>query len=285
MTDPALIAPVAAPELHVATVNIRLRLGMRPRSADRWSVRAPALATLLATERPHLIGTQEVLPDQARVLKTALGEDYRRIGYGRDADGQGEGCPIYYDGTRLELLSWSQQALSDTPDEPGSTSWGNRTPRIVVAAEFRDRATATSFLAVNTHFDNSSRGSRLRAAEAVRVLVAGQGLPAVVTGDLNSGEGTTTLQVLLSLGELQDAWVAARTRLTPEWGTFPNYRRPRLGRKRIDWIVVTPDVTVERIGINTRRPGGVWPSDHLPVQAVLRFPAAAAPAAGPSASL
>ncbi|WP_440710796.1 endonuclease/exonuclease/phosphatase family protein [Herbiconiux sp. YIM B11900] len=271
MTDPALIAPVAAPDLHVATVNIRRRMGMRPRSADRWSVRAPALATLLATERPHLIGTQEVLPDQARVLKAALGEDYRRIGYGRDADGQGEGCPIYYDGTRLELLSWSQQALSDTPDEPGSTSWGNRTPRIVVAADFRDRATQKRFLAVNTHFDNSSRRSRLRAAEAVRALVAGQGLPAVMTGDLNSGEGTTTLQVLLSLGELQDAWITAQTRLTPEWGTFPNYNRPRLGRKRIDWIVVTPDVTVERIGINTRRPGGVWPSDHLPVQAVLRF--------------
>lgn len=285
MTDPALIAPVAAPELHVATVNIRRRMGMRPRSADRWTVRAPALGTLLATERPHLIGTQEVLPDQARVLKAALGDDYRRIGQGRNSDGQGEGCPIYYDGNRLELLSWSQQALSDTPDEPGSTDWGNRTPRLLVAAEFRDRATGNPFLAVNTHFDNSSRRSRLRAAEAVRALVAGQGLPAVVTGDLNSGEGTTTLQALLARGELQDAWVAARTRLTPEWGTFPNYRRPRLDRKRIDWIVVTPDVTVERIGINTRRPGGVWPSDHLPVQAVLRFPAADLPTAGAANSI
>lgn len=271
MTDPALIAPVAAPELHVATVNIRRRMGMRPRNADRWSVRAPALSTLLATEHPHLIGTQEVLPDQARVLKAALGEHYRRIGHGRNADGQGEGCPIYYDDSRLELLSWSQQALSDTPDEPGSTGWGNRTPRMMVAAEFRDRATRIRFLAVNTHFDNESRRSRVRAAEAVRALVAGQTLPAVVTGDLNSGAGTTTVQALLAPGGLQDAWVTARTRLTPEWGTFPNYRRPRLGRKRIDWIAVTPDVTVERIGINTRRPGGIWPSDHLPVQAVLRF--------------
>jgi endonuclease/exonuclease/phosphatase family metal-dependent hydrolase len=56
-------------------------------------------------------------------------------------------------------------------------------------------------------------------------------------------------------------------------GTFAHYRPPRPARPRIDWIVVTPDVRVERAAINTFRHRGVWPSDHLPVQAVVSVPA------------
>ena len=277
MSHPALIGPVEAPELQVMTFNVRRRMpqigpAIGPRSADRWGVRMPAIAALLAAERPHLLGTQEVLPDQDRFLTGALGEDYRRIGHGRDADGQGEGCPLYYDTTRLELLTAEQQALSDTPESPGSRSWGNVTPRTLVRAEFRDRATGIRFLAINTHLDNMSQRSRVRAAQQIRLMVGGQPLPAVLTGDLNSGEGTAPLTELLHGGTLTDAWAAAGTRLTAEWGTFPNYRAPKRERKRIDWIVVTPGVEVDRIGINSRRPGGVWPSDHLPVQAVLRLP-------------
>ena len=259
------------------TFNIRRRMPQigpfaGPRSADRWAVRAPAVATLLHDERPTLLGTQEVLPDQDRALSQALGASYNRVGHGRDAGGQGEGCPLYYDSTRLDLLRWSQVALSDTPDVDGSRSWGNHTPRVLVEADLRDHATGVRFLAVNTHFDNFSRRSRVKAAQFVRLLVAERGPPAVVMGDLNSGERTAPLTELFAEGTLTDAWPAARERLTPEWGTFPNYRPPTLERKRIDWIAVTPDVRVERIGLNARRPRGAWPSDHLPVQAVLRLP-------------
>ena len=45
------------------------------------------------------------------------------------------------------MLGWRQTALSDTPDVPGSTSWGNRTPRLVVDATFRDLATGIEFQA------------------------------------------------------------------------------------------------------------------------------------------
>jgi endonuclease/exonuclease/phosphatase family metal-dependent hydrolase len=276
MTDRALVGPVQPPELHVMSFNIRRRLpslgpAIGPRSADRWGVRVPALTTILATERPTVLGTQEVLPGQDRALSAALGPDYLRIGHGRDADGQGEGCPLYYDGTRLELRRWSQEALSDTPDVPGSRSWGNHTPRTLVRAEFTDRATGIRFVAINTHLDHISRRSRVRAAEVIRESVASSGLPTVVTGDLNSGEGTAPLTALFANGVLQDAWRAAGRRLTADWGTFPNYRERRRGRKRIDWIAVSAGVEVDRVGISTRRPGGAWASDHLPVHAVVRL--------------
>ncbi|WP_245635913.1 endonuclease/exonuclease/phosphatase family protein [Herbiconiux solani] len=273
MKEKVLIGQVAAPFLHVMTFNIRRRMPKAlPPSADRWATRQPAVAELIRSERPTLLGVQEALPGQARFVAQTLGRGHRRIGHGRNADGQGEGTPLYFDTDRLRLLEWSQLALSDTPDKPGSRGWGNLTPRELVRAEFRDRATGIRFLAINTHFDNFSRRARVAAAAQVRQLVADSGLPAIVTGDLNTGDGTTALVELLRDGVLVDAWGAAEKRLTPEWGTFTNYRDPQLKRKRIDWIAVTPGVTVDRIGIDPRRPGGVWASDHLPVQAVVRLP-------------
>jgi endonuclease/exonuclease/phosphatase family metal-dependent hydrolase len=41
---------------------------------------------------------------------------------------------------------------------------------------------------------------------------------------------------------------------------------------RIDWILTTPGVTTRRAEINTFHLDGQYPSDHLPVQAVLRLP-------------
>ncbi|RWZ52995.1 endonuclease/exonuclease/phosphatase family protein [Labedella phragmitis] len=279
MTESVLIGPVAAPELHVMTFNVRRPVAqLSSRSPDRWETRRPAVGALLRAERPSLLGVQEAMPEQAAFLRRALGGGYHSVGRGRKSDGTGEGCPIIFDAERLDLEAWTQQSLSDSPDTPGSTSWGSLVPRILVGAVFRDRETSSRFLAVNTHFDHLSRRSRLRSAERIRSLVAAQGLPAIVTGDLNTGEHTAPIRALLAPEDddtptLEDAWSVAGERLTAEWGTFPNYRAPRHDRKRIDWIATSPRIEVVRAGINTRRPAGVWASDHLPVQAVLRIPA------------
>ncbi|RWZ68741.1 endonuclease/exonuclease/phosphatase family protein [Labedella populi] len=274
----ALIGAALTPDLHVMTFNVRRPLRhLTERSPDLWTTRRPALGALLAAERPTVLGTQEVVPEQAAFVKRALGERYRRIGHGRGRDRRGEGCPIFFDTERLHLEDWSQQALSDSPEAPGSTGWGNMVPRILVRAVFRDRTTSARFLVVNTHFDHLSRRSRMRSADRIRALVAEAGLPSVVMGDLNTGAESSPIRALLTeRGErrrtLVDAWSAASERLTPSWGTFPNYREPRTGRKRIDWILTTADVEVVRAAINPARPSGVWASDHLPVQVVMRLP-------------
>lgn len=259
------------------TFNIRRHMpSVVARVADRWERRRPLLEAVLTTERPSVLGVQEAVPDQQTAVAAALGGAYVALGRGRRADGGGEGCPLFVDTYRLDILDWRQVALSDTPDEPGSRSWGNLIPRIAVIARLRERANDATALVINTHFDHFSRRARIRAADAIRRHVAAQGMPAVVLGDLNTGEGTLPIRSLQRDGVLADAWDAAARRLTPEWGTFPNYRPPRLDRKRIDWIAVTPDIRVDRIGINTVAPGGHWPSDHLPVQAVLTLPGSAA---------
>lgn len=271
MTDGALIGPVEPPDLHVMTYNIRRRMAhVTPRSPDLWTRRRPHLRTILEREQPTLLGIQEALPEQVEFVAQSLGPDYRRIGRGRNADGEGEQCAIFYDARRLTLNDWTQRALSDSPFVAGSRSWGNMLPRIVVSADVTDLATGIRFTVFNAHFDHFSRSSRTRSAMMLNDLVEATDAPAIVLGDMNAGVRSAPYRILTS-GPLRDTWTHARERLTPAWGTYSGYRRPKRGGKRIDWILVTGSVTVDAVGINAVRFRGAAASDHEPVQARLRL--------------
>ena len=268
--DPPLVGPVPAPGLHVMTWNIRRPVpAALTRPADRWHHRAPRVRALLTSERPTVLCAQEVAARQFATVLEALGPGYDHVGRGRSADGGGEACPIFFDATRLELLGWEQSALSDTPHPAGSVSWGNLFPRVMVEVHLRDRVTGHDLLVVNTHLDPLSGRSRLRSARALLEVVAARGLPAVVTGDLNAGSSSPAVRALSSEGTLVDSWRVARARHSEQWGTYADYRRPRRDGARIDWILTTPDLAVTDVAINPLRHEGGWPSDHLPVHAVV----------------
>lgn len=258
----ALIGPVLPPELSVMTFNV-LRA---PAASQSWRQRRDRMTALLRREHPTLLGAQEVLPHQAAVLRDALGERYRFVGHGRDRDGGGEGCPIFFDESRLEVVDWTQSALSDRPEVPGSRSWGSLFPRVLTRVEFRDRITRLRFTMVNTHLDVLSPLARRRGA-ALLVARAGDG-PAVVTGDFNAAPDSPARRILAAAG-LVDTWTVAAHRLTREWATYARDRRPRSGGTRIDGIHAR-GCDVPRVAIEARPVRGGWPSDHLPVQAVLR---------------
>ena len=258
--------------LHVMSWNIRRRMPhLRRNHPDSWQRRAPLVRRLLQEQRPAVLGSQEALADQAGVVLDALGDGYRRLGRGRDARGAGEGCPIFFDSRRLEVLRWRQLALSDDPQRAGSRSFGNLVPRVAVEARFRDRETRAELLVVNTHLDVFSARARLRAAEQLHALAAAQSLPTILLGDTNADATSPPLRALTDDGMLTDAWNRAEALVSPEWRTYGGYRAPRPGR-RIDALLVSPGIRVRRAGINAERIDGGWPSDHFPVQAVLRMP-------------
>lgn len=257
-----LIGPVTAPDLSVMTFNV---LRARATTAE-WRRRRDRIRALLRRERPTLLGAQEAFAHQAELLRTALGPEYRLLGRGRDADGRGEGCPLLYDGKRLELLEEEQTALSRRPDAPGSRSWGSLYPRVLVRAVFVDRVTGLRFSVLNTHLDVFSPVARRMSAHLIAAH-AGDG-PAIVTGDFNCGPASAPRRILTASG-LVDSWMTADARLTREWSTYARHRRPRSGGTRIDAVLVR-GFDVLRVGIEARPTLGGWPSDHLPVQAVLR---------------
>jgi len=277
MTDAALIGPVTAPDLHVMTYNIRRRVPhLRSGNPDQWATRKQLVRRILAAEQPTLLCVQEALADQVAFVADALGPRYRWVGLGRNPSGRGERCPIFYDAERLELTAWQQRALSATPEEIGSRTWGNLTRRVVVSSAFTDTATGARLLTFNTHFDHLSRRSRLESATYIAALVRAAGAAEpdaaiVVAGDINADVDSAVYDRLTAEGVLRDAWEASGDRLTPQWGTFSNYRRRRPGGKRIDLILVGHGVDVVSTGINAVRFDGRAASDHEPVQAVLRY--------------
>ena len=250
------------------SLNIRRKVPFTARDdPDRWSTRAPRLRAMLHREQPAIVGVQEAMPQAVRLVLRGLGPDYRSIGYGRNSNRLGERTPIFYDSRRLRLETWSQLALSDTPEVSGSRGWGNRIPRMVVSGLFTDLATGASLHFLNTHFDHESQRARVRSAVMLAELV--RDVPAILTGDFNTDAHTAPYRSLVP--PLTDAFEDAPHKLSAEWGTFPDYATPVHDRKRIDWILATPGIEIVSAGIDARDYPERAGSDHLTVQAVVRL--------------
>ncbi|MFI2490308.1 endonuclease/exonuclease/phosphatase family protein [Promicromonospora kroppenstedtii] len=269
-----VIGPARGDLLHAMSFNVRYdRVGQtQPGEPDYWPERAPLATAFLRLEQPTVLGVQEVLFHQLPAVEAGLGKHYRMVGFGRDGGAGGEYSGIFYDARRLTVKWWDQFWLSDTPDLIGSTTWGNTVTRIVTWAEFHDEATGRDFVHINSHFDHQAENARVRSAQVVRDQVAEAGLPVVFTADCNAAaEASAPYDVLVTEGGLQDTWRAADRQLTPYMGTFPNYGTPNPEGTRIDWILATPGVEVRSAAINTWTRDGRYPSDHAPVQALLRI--------------
>ncbi|WP_144761084.1 endonuclease/exonuclease/phosphatase family protein [Curtobacterium sp. 9128] len=272
--DVPLVGLVAPESLHCMTMNVRRPVPhLRPGHPDAWARRAPAVATLVRSEAPHLLAVQEAVPTQVDHLATALGSRWQPVVAGRGARGGGERVGCFVDTERLRVARSRTIALAPDPGRIGSRAWGAPFPRIAVLVELDDLVTGVRFLGVATHVDPFSPLARTQSAELLGRVVQDAGLPAVAMADWNAGERSASAQVLRA-GGLRDTWDLVSDPPT-SLGTYAHYGQPRPGRPRLDRVLVhtTPEtgVTVERVAISTRRPAGAWPSDHLPVHAVLRW--------------
>ena len=130
---------------------------------------------------------------------------------------------------------------------------------------------------LNTHFDHIGERAREESARLIRTRLAALsgGLPVVVTGDLNVPPTSTAYRTLTrdtiagAVAPLADAFVATRT---PHYGptaTWTEFKAIEPGQ-RIDYVLVSPGVAVEAHGILSDRWDDRFPSDHLPVLAVVR---------------
>ena len=266
--------------LDVMTFNLRYASASSPHS---WAERRPVTRRLLRRESPHLIGTQEGLYQQLRDIEQDLGAGYAWIGTGREGGSRGEFVAIFYDTARLVPLEYDHFWLSEAPDTIGSVDEflteeeRPGAPRMVTCVRFGVRGTASMFYALNTHLDNRSETARRRAATQLARYLTDRldpALPRIVTGDFNApaAAGTSVYDTMLHEGNLVDSWTSAAKR-GEHYGTWHGYEQPVPGGVRIDWILTSPDVITGYAAINARCDQGRYPSDHLPVQAVITLPA------------
>jgi endonuclease/exonuclease/phosphatase family metal-dependent hydrolase len=249
------------------------------RHVGPWEERRDAVAACIHAFAPDLLGTQEVMGDQAGDLRRLLPE-YERVGAGRlDGREEGEQTAIFFRRDRFEKLAEGHFWLSETPDTPGTKDWLSPVPRTCSWVRLRDRQRPERVLYhFNTHLDPISMYARAKSADLLRERirdVAGPD-PVVLTGDFNAPAGRLTYGRLL--GEEGDALRlidSYRSVYSDREGNEGTYHVPgglRLWR-RIDWILHTDHFRATAAGIETGRFRGRWPSDHCAVTAVLEMQA------------
>ncbi|MET8976667.1 endonuclease/exonuclease/phosphatase family protein [Streptomyces sp. NPDC004539] len=251
-----------APPLKVMTFNLRFASTREPNS---WAARRPVTRELLLRAAPSVVGTQEGVDGQILDIAADLGPRYAWIGTGLEGRTEDESLAVYYDTARLRPVSHGTYALSDTPDDLTSNTWGAAFVRMCTWVRFRDRlGPGREFYVLNTHLDHRSQYARARAASLIADRMAALRLPALLIGDFNAAAHQNEVYDTLVDGGLVDTWDSALTR-GPSFGTFHNYRGLVADGRRIDWVLATPGIRARRAWVDTYTRGGQYPSDHLPV--------------------
>jgi len=263
-------------EIRVMSFNI-LSNAKWERHVGAWEDRRDSVAACIRNFGPHLLGMQEVMPDQARDLQRLLPK-YDLVGVGRlDGKQKGEQTAIYFRRDLFEKLDEGHFWLSETPEEPGSQDWFSVVPRTVswVRLRYRPRPEVVLYH-FNTHLDPVSGYARVQSAALLRerIKTIADSAPIVVTGDFNTDAGKTTYRRLLGEeGEplrLIDSYRSVHPEKDGNEGTYHVPGGLRL-RRRIDWILHTEHFRAVDAGIETGKFLGRWPSDHCAVTAILRY--------------
>jgi endonuclease/exonuclease/phosphatase family metal-dependent hydrolase len=270
--------PPAGGSVSVRVMSFNIRYGTAKDGEDRWDKRQDFLVETIRAYNPDLLGTQEVLAEQADFLKQRLPE-YGFVGAGRD-DGQrkGEFSPVMFRNDRFELLAHGQWWLSPTPEKVGSKGWDAALPRIVTWARLKDRPSGVTFLYYNTHWDHQGNVARVESGKLMRKLVedsrGDSELPVIVTGDFNSTEETPQYKSL-TVGDgtgpkLIDAYREVHPQRQPDEASFNGFKGTKQGM-RIDWVLHSPEWVAKGAAIDRTERNGHTPSDHYPVTADLEL--------------
>jgi len=264
-------APVMAP-LELSVMSFNIRYGTADDGPDAWANRRAQLFALLRRESPDVLGVQEALRFQLDEIHRAL-PGYSEGGVGRDDGRQtGEYAAILFRTDRFDFQGSATFWLSDTPDVPGSRSWGNQVTRIATSVQLRDRGTRRRLAIYNTHLDHESQNARERSVELLLQRMRDHGRffaePVILTGDFNAGEDNTAVAALRRAG-----WRDSYRVLHPDEravGTYHAFRGDSTGDK-VDYVWVQPSAQVLDARIVRDHEGGRYPSDHFPVLARIRL--------------
>lgn len=253
--------------LSVMTFNIRY--DNAEDAPHNWENRRDAMAELIQTYKPSILGMQEVLHHQLEYLKVRMTE-FAYIGIGReDGDTIGEYAPIAYDTARLELLKHRYVWLSETPDRP-SKGWDAACERIATLAVLHDRISGDTIGVINTHFDHVGQIARAQSVSLIHREVASLASECpdgvLVLGDFNASPEESVITEMLDSAEyprLFDTGLSVHGAFAKE-GTYHDFNKEPLDRRPlIDYIFFTEPLRPASYQIisTTERPDLIL-SDH-----------------------
>ena len=261
--------------IKVMTFNIRN--GMANDGDNSWDNRKEMVYKVIAEQAADIVGLQEAYIFQTSQIEHSV-RGYDIITTGRD-DGEmaGEHCSIFYRRDRFTLADHGTFWLSDTPQTPGSTTWGNSIPRICTWVKLIDKTTEQGLYLYNVHYDHQSQEARYKSSILVdyRISKRDPDCPAILLGDFNMTLTNESAKYLL-----QDSYTPP-VKLTETWNTlYPDltnmltchlFNGGTEGSK-IDHIFLTEDLQVLSTQIIYYNQDNRYPSDHYPVTATITLP-------------
>ncbi len=264
LSAPLCVTAQEAVTYNVVSFNVRYSNGDDGRNG--WKYRREATLNMLRTEKPDLVGMQEVLQNQREFINNAMRE-YEQIGVGRDDGYQaGECMAVYVLRKRFKILDSGTYWLSETPEKV-SQGWDGACRRTLTWAKLRDRKTRKTVYFFNTHLDHVGRVARresvLLICHFIKTMVP-EGTPVILTGDFNSDTSDAIFRPLEKSG-MVDARDAAP--VTSHKNSFNNWGT---GGSIIDHIFVR-DATPLTFRTLDGDYGAPFISDHYPVALTFRI--------------
>ncbi|OHB52253.1 MAG: hypothetical protein A2Y10_06190 [Planctomycetes bacterium GWF2_41_51] len=172
----------------IDVMNFNIRYGTADDGENSWEYRKDLVIHVIEAANPDIIGLQEALRFQIDYIRSNL-PGYNEIGEGRSGGTNGEYNSILYrsDKFSVDIMNSGTFWLSDTPEVPGSKSWGNIQPRICTWGKFIERNTNVIFYFYNTHLDQNSDYARRRSVKLIAERIAAHvnNDSFFVTGDFN----------------------------------------------------------------------------------------------------
>jgi endonuclease/exonuclease/phosphatase family metal-dependent hydrolase len=231
----------------------------------RWTVRKHAVKNMLATEKPAVVGGQEVTSVQ---LNDIAGFGYGAYGVGRTDGGtttdSGEMMGIFYDESQVSLVDKGTFWLSKTPDM-ASTGWDATIKRTTTWVLLKEKTSGNQFYFFNTHLDHAGVEAQNEGAKLIRARMESMnkaGLPVLLTGDMNVEQSSNVL-LNFKMDNIRKTAPVTDTKVTCHgYGSKS---------QRIDHIFYEGFIPHKFETINQTWAGMKYISDHNPVMAVVEF--------------
>ncbi len=157
-------------------------------STDLWEERRATIESLVDSYNFDIVAMQEVNFDRFYSLKEALPDFDSVIGDGEERADIEELAPIFYNSENFLVMAKSQFWLSETPDIPGSKSWGTIYPRITTWVKLQSNNSGHIFFVFNTQFCHLNEDAQLKSSALLlqKISEIAGDAPVIVTGNFNA---------------------------------------------------------------------------------------------------
>lgn len=269
-------------EIDLMTLNLRYE-NEKENGKRAWKNRVVGIVGMLQREKVEILGVQEGLHGQVADLWASM-PNFGFEGVGRD-DGKrrGEYTGIFYRKDRFEpdRINRGTIWLSETPEIPGSKTWGNSFPRMATWVRLLDRSSGQPLWVVNIHLDHINQPSREKGVQLMMRKLAEMNCdsePVVWMGDFNAGDLNPAVRYLadgLPASGSSKAFpglLETFNQLHPkdkERGTLHFWMSDKNRQWKVDHIFVSKQAKVLEARIV--KSGEPYLSDHFPVKARVVF--------------